>query len=122
MTKSAQIMKLYDGRRSTREIAEIVGCLPEYVRIVARQRKGKGQSEIDARYDASKKGTERRKRPIKEWHATPKHIRRKSFAKAYREARAAGMHWREAAGIGTAAVRRAVREYHNQKKRRTRQC
>lgn len=52
-TKSDQIMALYDGVRTTKQIAEIVGCRPEYVRVVARQRKGSGSSEIDLRYRAS---------------------------------------------------------------------
>lgn len=51
-TKSAKIMRLYEQGLSTREIAEKVDCKPEYVRVVARQRKGRGQSEIDKRYIA----------------------------------------------------------------------
>ena len=62
MTKKQQILNLYDGKRSTSQIASIVGCLPEYVRVVARQRKGKAQSEIDRRYLQSSLGqTTRRK-------------------------------------------------------------
>ena len=38
MSKKQRILDLYDGVRTTREIAEIVSCLPEYVRVVARQR------------------------------------------------------------------------------------
>jgi len=53
MTKSAWIMALYDGTRSIKEIAEIVGCSDSYVRTVARQRKGTGQSEADIRYRSS---------------------------------------------------------------------
>lgn len=49
MTKSSRIMALYDGVRTTTEIAEIVGCCTAYVRTVARQRKGK-QSTGDKRY------------------------------------------------------------------------
>ena len=56
MTKSAQIKQLYDGVRTTREIADIVGCRPEYVRVVARQRQGNGISEIDKRYMSSPLG------------------------------------------------------------------
>ena len=50
-TKSQQIRALYDGVRTTRDIANLVGCRPSYVRVVARQRKG-GVSEIDKRYTA----------------------------------------------------------------------
>ncbi len=62
MTKAAEILSLYDGARSTREIAKIVGCLPEYVRVVARQRRGAGVSEIDVRYRTSPLGRQMMKR------------------------------------------------------------
>lgn len=52
ISKQAQILALYDGVRTTREIAEIVGCDPAYVRVVARQRKGLGPSDADRRYMA----------------------------------------------------------------------
>jgi hypothetical protein len=35
---------------TTREVSEIVGCRPEYVRVVIRQRKGTGTSEHDRAY------------------------------------------------------------------------
>ena len=47
-----QIMALYDGKKSTREIADCLGCRIEYVRVVARQRKGQGYSSNDLRYNA----------------------------------------------------------------------
>jgi transposase len=50
MTKSAQIMELYAQGLSTREIADKVGCLDSYVRVVARQRKGGSYSESDRKY------------------------------------------------------------------------
>jgi hypothetical protein len=50
MTKAQQILDLYDGIRTTTEIAKVVGCDPAYVRVVARQRFGSGQSEIDRRH------------------------------------------------------------------------
>jgi hypothetical protein len=56
MTRSQQILTLYDGTRTTREIADIVGCRIEYVRVVARQRAGRSYSEIDERYKASSRG------------------------------------------------------------------
>mgnify|MGYP001224228662 CR=1 FL=1 len=62
-TKSSRIMRLYgEGAYTVKEIAEIVGCRPEYVRVVARQRKGSGQSDADRRYEASDLGREMRKR------------------------------------------------------------
>jgi hypothetical protein len=62
MTKSAQIMELYAQGLSTREIAEKVGCKIEYVRVVARQRKGFGESENDRRYRRSPLGKDARSR------------------------------------------------------------
>lgn len=50
MSKKERILRLYDGQRSTREIAKLVGCLPEYVRVVARQRKGGSYSVADLNY------------------------------------------------------------------------
>ena len=62
MSKAKQIMALYDGKRTTREIAEIVGCGDSYVRTVARQRKGLGVSENDRRYRATELGRASRRR------------------------------------------------------------
>jgi hypothetical protein len=56
MTKAEKILALYDGKRTTREIADIVGCDTPYVRVVARQRKGTGKSVHDKRYSASPLG------------------------------------------------------------------
>ena len=57
-TKAAEIMLLYAKGLSTKQIGELVGCRPEYVRVVARQRKGRGVSENDKRYLASPRGQE----------------------------------------------------------------
>ena len=51
MTKSARIRALYAEGKSTREIADIVGCGMSYVRVCARQRIN-GLSESDIRYRA----------------------------------------------------------------------
>ena len=61
MTLAAQIMKLHASGRSTREIAlavygEAGKSRMAYVRVVARQRKGKGASDIDKRYCRSAHG------------------------------------------------------------------
>lgn len=51
VTKTERILALYStGKYTTREVADTVGCLPAYVRVVARQRKGAGYSDNDARY------------------------------------------------------------------------
>lgn len=60
MTKAEQIRQLYDGVRSTREIAEIVGCRLEYVRVVARQR-------VPGGHDASKDYARRWKKLAKQY-------------------------------------------------------
>lgn len=62
-----KIMRLYDGKRTTREIAERVYGAPAtkaqlaHVRVVARQRKGRGHSEIDKRWWATPRFKERNK-------------------------------------------------------------
>jgi hypothetical protein len=51
VTKSERIRRLYaDGFLTVAEIANLVGCLPEYVRVVARQRKDGSVSASDRRY------------------------------------------------------------------------
>lgn len=46
MSKSSMIRELYEQGKPVAEIASIVGCKPEYVRVVVRQRNG-GQSKSD---------------------------------------------------------------------------
>lgn len=41
---------------TTRQIADHVGCRIEYVRVVVRQRKGSGTSDIDRKYEESTLG------------------------------------------------------------------
>ena len=55
-TKSEKILELYAQGLSTRAIAEIVGTSDSYVRVVARQRKGRSKSENDERYLESSLG------------------------------------------------------------------
>jgi intein-encoded DNA endonuclease-like protein len=56
MTKAQRILSLYDNKRTTAEIAAIVECDPAYVRVVARQRRGK-LSDADVRYCKKRYGT-----------------------------------------------------------------
>lgn len=94
MTKSQQIMALYDGKRTTREIADLVGCKPEYVRVVARQRKGGGLSEIDHRYRETERGRaaigrsnlKRRPQLVASLHAHNKVVRATGSRDAARQA------------------------------------
>lgn len=79
MNKTKQILSLYDGWRTTAEIAEIVGCNPGYVRVVARQRCGKGLSEIDIRYRKSPHGSR-----VMSDHAERSRPLRNAYIRAYR--------------------------------------
>lgn len=92
MTKAQQILELYDGTRTTNEIAGIVGCRPDYVRVVARQRKGGGQSDIDRRYLQTPAGRKAHLDGVRRWRiANPEKYRelnRRSYLKRRAEARA----------------------------------
>jgi DNA-binding CsgD family transcriptional regulator len=55
-TLASKIMALDDGKRTTRQIADELGTSIEYVRVVMRQRKGGGSSDIDRRYRSSRLG------------------------------------------------------------------
>lgn len=61
MTKASKIRSLYYAGLSIKDIAAEVGCRPEYVRVVARQRMGGGVSHVDRRYERSSLGRETRK-------------------------------------------------------------
>ncbi len=50
MTKAARIRTLYVLRISVRNIAKLVGCSPEYVRVCARQRLEGKPSHADINY------------------------------------------------------------------------
>lgn len=56
MTKAEKIRKLNDGKRTISQIAAVMGCLPEYVRVVLRQRVSGSMSEADNRYIKKKFG------------------------------------------------------------------
>lgn len=89
-TKAQRILDLYDGVRTTREIAAIVGCRPEYVRVVARQRQGTSMSDIDRRYRSSSLGRATfNKYQSHRWATDPEYRRRKNESKA-RSMRKAG--------------------------------
>lgn len=97
MTKAQRILELYDGVRTTNEIAEIVGCLPAYVRVVARQRKSSGVSESDRRYLTSPLGrTTIRQRQKRVWSSGDRAAARNAANDAYRKARELGASSHEA--------------------------
>ena len=62
ISKAERIRYLYrTGEYTTAMIAEVVGCLPEYVRVAARQRVlADGTSEIDRKYYARPENRERK--------------------------------------------------------------
>lgn len=119
-TKSEQILALHDGKRTPREIADIVGCRPEYVRVVARQRRGSGMSDIDRRYVASPKGqrTAARMAHLKVsakaaynrvlYRSIPKPERGRLYRNAKHAALAAGKSPAEAHAIGCRAIWRSA--------------
>lgn len=49
-SKAARIVALWDGMRTTKEIADIVGCAPPYVRSVMQRHRGGGMSAGDRNY------------------------------------------------------------------------
>ncbi|MEQ8822765.1 MAG: hypothetical protein RIC14_00145 [Filomicrobium sp.] len=56
-TLAKQIMELNDGVLTTRQIADQLGTSDSYVRVVLRQRKGSGMSDIDHRYQDRNRAT-----------------------------------------------------------------
>lgn len=113
-TKSAEIMRLYEQGLSTREIADLVGCRPEYVRVVARQRKGSGRSDIDRRYLSSDRGQsheKRRKARIMEaYYALPVDARASLRRRVYSQARREGKSISEASILAFNEILRHGRE------------
>jgi len=119
LSKSARIMALDDGQRTPQQIAALVGCLDSYVRVVLRQRKGGGTSEIDRRYRQSElgKATSKRQNDTRRgphrayyraaYNAFPAEQRRKVSRDAYGKARAGGASIREAARVALNAVYKA---------------
>ena len=103
MTKSEQIMSLYDGQRTTSEIAAIVGCRPSYVRVVARQRQGKGLSDIDRKYRQSPNGS--KKHAASQERSLPY---RRAYMKAYQEVMRRIGDAGKAREAGRAAFRKAM--------------
>lgn len=120
MTKSAQILALYAQGKSTREIADHVGTNIAYVRVVARQRKGGGESETDRRYRSSPLGIAKDRRAHAKcahakkaarqaiYYAMPE-AERTAVARAARTAaRQAGLSPAEANAAAVNAVQRAA--------------
>lgn len=58
MKKSDRILKHYaDGLLSVAEIAQLVDCDPAYVRVVARQRNGRANSQAEIKYRIKRYGS-----------------------------------------------------------------
>ena len=95
MTKAERIRALYEiGEYTTREIADVIGCRTEYVRVVARQRKGGSFSEHDAAYLMKKYGGNtihdawRNRSRDPDWRESNRLAQRRFKAKRRAEARA----------------------------------
>lgn len=108
-TKAARIMALYKKGMSTTQIAAKVGCRPEYVRVVARQRKGKGQSSIDCKWRHSEKGRCYTRLASMAYHAIPKEERKVIRRKSYVSARGEGLTPQAANSVATRELRRIGR-------------
>lgn len=119
-TLAAKILALNDGKRTTREIAELVygkGC-PEkrlaYVRVVLRQRKGSCSSENDRRYLESSLGQLKRaaERAAKKllYLTGDREVARKAMRRAYKQARRNGASPIEASTISFQAYGQAMRK------------
>ena len=71
MTKAERIRKLDNGKRSTSKIAEMIGCLPSYVRSVRQRARGfAGYAPADLNYLKRKFGGET---PQEAWRNRYKH-------------------------------------------------
>lgn len=109
-TKADEIRSLYDGQRSTKEIAALVGCDPAYVRVIARQR-----ANGDAN-SASYKAYLPRRREINRdtYHLTVETFgcedANKAGRKAYRAARKAGRNTRECITAYNVARTRVIKK------------
>ena len=57
MSKAARIRELIAQGVPDKEIAEMVGCLVEYVRVAGHQRTGKGKTPTEIKYRIKKFGT-----------------------------------------------------------------
>jgi transposase-like protein len=80
-TKSDRIRALYAEGKSVAEIAEIVGCRPEYVRVAARQRAGGKRGVADVNY---------RPRIMEAWAVGDRNAARSAGREAYRVSRVQG--------------------------------
>jgi hypothetical protein len=99
MTKAERIRKLYaDGFLSVKEIAALVGCRPEYVRVSARQRAGGRRSTSDQNYEAA--GYEKGNREAA----------RAARRAAYRALRESGLRADEASRKSGHAYKKTMRE------------
>ena len=77
MTKADQIRRHYDGVKTTREIARIVGCGIEYVRVCARQRCNGKASSSDIKYRPTRARLE-----VEAWRAGDAVKARRAYRKA----------------------------------------
>lgn len=101
MTKAEQIRNLYDGKRSTQEIAKIVGCRQEYVRVVALQRVPGGH-DANAEY-------QRKWRQIAREHGC-REAARKAYRAAYHRERNSGGSPAQCRSVGGGAYANALRK------------
>lgn len=107
MTKSARIRALYAEGKSTREIADIVGCGTSYVRVCARQRIN-GLSESDIRYRAKLGTNDYTSYQKALFKKNPDYKRRhRAYCKSYSAAKRRGLPVDKRKDVGRQAYRSA---------------
>lgn len=102
ISKAQRIRKLYAAGKTCNEIAQIVGCLPEYARVCAQQRRKGRLSRADEAYlirrYGGKNALEASARRHAEEMANPvKRKKRSVYMRVYNKEYAQGLRRREAA-------------------------
>lgn len=122
MTKASEIRALDNGKRSTLEISEIVGCRPEYVRAVRQRLVSGGTSRADKNYLSSDKGRLTRAAYVAGAMARYTSLRKTCdkekctavYRQVYRAARLRGATVRQAQNLASSARETMIRKTGNQ--------
>lgn len=106
MTKKARILELLAKGHTTREVADIVGCRPEYVRVAGRQRGASGLGPADIKYMPRQL-----ERQSWRWRNDPKwRARHCEHVRAWKEANPDKVRAYAAVGAARRRVRKASQE------------
>lgn len=102
VSKAQRIRKLYAQGKNCNEIAEIVGCLPEYARVCAQQRSRGQLSRADEAYLMRRYGGKNVQEATARRHAEDmanpvKRKKRNAYMRVYNKEYAQGLRRREVA-------------------------